>query len=95
MQDDLGQVYDTLALSGHKNLCIKCELQMIFKVIDQTRIFCFLPVTFKLQITLVKGQGQDTFLNHKQSLNQIRASTDSPFQSYGPDMSEFYSLYCQ
>lgn len=37
-------------------------------------------------MTLVKGQGQDTSLNHKQSLNQIRASSDSPFQSYSPDM---------
>lgn len=93
MQDDLGQGYDTLTLSGHKNLCIKCELQMIFQGYRPDKNF--LPVTFKLQMTLVKGQGQDTSLNHKQSLNQIRASTDSPFQSYGPDMSEFYSLYCQ
>lgn len=41
MQDDLGQDYDTLALSGHKNLCIKCELQMIFKGYRPDKNFLF------------------------------------------------------
>lgn len=41
MQDDLGQGYDTLALSGHKNLCIKCELQMIFQGYRPDKNFLF------------------------------------------------------
>lgn len=41
MQDDLGQGYDTLTLSGHKNLCIKYELQMIFQGYRPDKNFLF------------------------------------------------------